>query len=242
MGRTPTAQILCAQGLCFTFFAVALFCGGAAFPQEQTPKKEPPVKKVAAGRNVFVEMEGKKVVRVLVEAEVCLRKGSLEHLLTRKRCKEHEAILVADIDARDLHAALLLAGAEAGSPVLKPNLLAPTGSAVKISLAYKTKDGKEVKVSAREWIRDAKAGNDLATDWVFVGSNFVVDKDDPMKVYYYANDGDVICVANFEAACLDLPILSPADGANDYEANTDRIPPERTPVLVILEVVPAKKK
>ena len=58
---------------------------------------------------------------------------------------------------------------------------------------------------------------------------------------YAANQGDVICVANFDTALLDLPIMSSKD--NDdlvFEAHTARIPPLETRVLVILEPVVAK--
>ena len=94
-----------------------------AFPQAKDPgkkdaaKKARSVKKVRVGRHVFVEVEDRKPARVLVEAYVCNRNAPLEHLLSRRRCKEHEAILAADIDARDLHTALLAAGGVAGSPV-----------------------------------------------------------------------------------------------------------------------------
>lgn len=230
---------------CLSACFVALALGGpATFPQQKAPpKKGPPVKKVAVGRSIFVEVEDQKAVRVLVEASVCLRKGALEHLLTRRGCKEHEAILAADIDARDLHAALLLTGAEPGRPmVFRPKAKPPSGTAVKITLAYKNKGGKEVKLPAQQWIRHVKTGKDLHVDWVFVGSVFVVDDADPAKVRYLAQHGDVICVANFESALLDLPILSTASGEVDYEAHTDRIPPLQTPVLVILEPARPKKK
>jgi hypothetical protein len=216
-------------------------------PEEKAPtKKEPPVKRVAAGRNIFVEVEGKKVVRVVVRASVCLRQGPLEHLLTRRHHKEHEAILAADIDARDLHAALLLAGAEAGTPVaVQPRQVPPSGTAVKITLAYTNKEGKGVRVPARQWVRHIKTKKDLQHDWVFIGSDFRVADNDPAEIHYLANQGDVICVANFEAALLDLPVFCHSDSAIselEYEAHTERIPPEGTPVLVILEPAPAKKK
>ena len=58
-----------------------------------------------------------------------------------------------------------------------------------------------------------------------------------------ANDGDVICISNFETALLDLPIKSPKDDAERFfVANTEQIPPLETKVVVILEpVVEAKK-
>lgn len=200
-------------------------------------------KRVPLGNNVVVELDGKQK-RVLVNAYVCLRQGQLEQLLTRKRTKEHEAILAADVDARNIHAALLLAGAEPGSPVkFRPKFVAPSGPAIKITLEYKDK-GKTIRVPAQEWIRNAKTKKDLDTDWVFGGSVLIPDPFDKKKQPYYgANDGDIICISNFDTAMLDVPFNSPKD--NDelvFEANTERIPALETPVLVILEPVPAKKK
>jgi len=64
-------------------------------------------------------------------------------------------------------------------------------------------------VPARSWIRNMKTKKDLDCDWVFAGSMLVdhpFDKNKP-KVYL-ANDGDVICVSNFETATLDVPVKS----------------------------------
>jgi hypothetical protein len=53
-----------------------------------------------------------------------------------------------------------------------------------------------------------------------------------------ANDGDVICVSNFETALLDLPIKSPKENADlAFVANSERIPPRGTTVVVVLEPV-----
>jgi hypothetical protein len=242
--------------LCFTGLVAAAVAGFTVLPQARDPgakqakdtekkapvEKAPLVKKVEVGRNVFVEIEDKKAVRVMVEAYVCLRNGFLEHLLCRRRTKEHEAILAADIDARHLHTALLLCGAEPGKTIaLQPQGTPPSGTTVKITLAYINKEEKVVKVPAQQWVRNIKTKKDLQTDWVFAGSGFIVDEDDPAKVFYLANNGDVICVTNFSTALLDLPILSP-DGDVDYEAHSERIPPVDTPVLVIVEPVRPKKK
>src|SRR6516225_7540165 len=200
-------------------------------------------KKVEVGKNVFLEIDGQSR-RVLVHSTVCLRKGMLEQLMTRKRTKEHEAILAADVDARDIHKALLLANAAAGSPVkFRPKFELPRGDVIKITLEYEQK-GKKTRVPAQQWVRNVKTQKNLHTDWVFAGSVLIPDPIDPKKQPYYgANDGDVICISNFDTALLDVPFNSPKD--NDdlaFEANTQFIPPMDTPVLVILEPVPAKKK
>ena len=63
------------------------------------------------------------------------------------------------------------------------------------------------------------------------------------KPHYLANDGDVICVSNFESAMLDVPFNSSKENTLlQFEANTERIPAVDTPVLVILEPMLEKKK
>jgi hypothetical protein len=204
-------------------------------------KLEAPAKKVPVGKNVFLEIQGDKR-RVLVQAYVCLREGQLEQFLTRKRMKEHEAILAADVDARDIHTALNLAGAEEGKPVrFVPKYQPASGSVIKIQLIYVDK-GKKIEVPAQQWIRNVQKRKELDQDWVFGGSFLVRDPlDDTKKPYYAANDGDVICVSNFDTAMLDLPIESSQDNSDlAFEAYTERIPPLGTSVLVVL--TPAAKK
>jgi hypothetical protein len=211
---------------------------GPAAPQA----KPSDVKKVPMGNNVRVEVEGDKVARVVIDAVVCMREGPIEQLLTRKRTKEHEAILAADVDARNIHAALLVAGAKEGSPVrYQPRYEPPSGSRIKVMLQYEDK-GKLVTVPAQQWIRHGRTGKDLGIDWVFAGSKLVDIPMEENRKYYLANDGDVICVSNFDTALLDLPIQSPQANADlVFEAHTPRIPPRDTKVTVILEPVPEKE-
>jgi hypothetical protein len=211
-------------------------------PKGESPKVEE-TKKVLVGKNVFLEMQGKRR-RVILSTAVCLREGPLEQLLTRKQRKEHEAILAFDGDCRDIHKALLLAGATPGTPVrFQPNYAPATGQSIAVTLVYE-QEGKQVTVPAREWVRNAKTGKDLHVDWVFAGSHLVDNPLDPKGApIYLANDGDVICVSNFESALLDLPINSPKDNSElAWEANTPRIPPKETKVALILEPIAEKSK
>ena len=201
-------------------------------------------KKVEVGKNVWLEVQGDKR-RVLVEAEVCLREGMLEHLMCRKRTKEHEAILSADVDARDIHKALMVAKATPGATVKYKEdgtIVPPTGTRIKVTLTYKDKD-KTVTIPGRDWVRDLKTKKSLDVDWVFAGSAFVtnpLEQDKPP--IYLANGGDVICVSNFEGAMLDLPIkVSKDNAALVWEVNSDKVPAIGTAVTVILEPMPKKK-
>ncbi len=210
----------------------------------EAPRESAEAKKVPLGKNVTLVVQGKKR-EVQIAGKICLRQGQLEQLLTRMRTKEHEAIIAADIDARDVHTALLAAGAEAGNPVKwQPKFAPPTGTAIKVSIEY-SKKGKTTREPANDWIRSIKTKKKLQTDWVFAGSQLWPDPLDNTKPpFYAANEGDVICISNFDTALLDVPIDS--SKSNDdlaYEANTDAIPDLETPVVVILEpVLPAKKK
>lgn len=75
----------------------------------------------------------------------------------------------------------------------------------------------------------------MQAHWVFAGSGFWV-KNDGTK-FYQAEEGNVICVANFGDALLDVSVQSSAsnDGLQ-FEPWTDRIPPLGTAVDV--ELIP----
>src|SRR5262249_37759385 len=158
----------------------------------------PETKKIAMGRNVWLETAGEKR-RVLIDGYVVLRAGVLEQLMCRKNTKEHEAILAADVDARDIHKALLLTGIEPGAPArYDPDYRPPSGPKVAVTLQYQA-NGKLESVAAQKWIRDIQDKKELKAEWVFVGSQFFPDPVDKNRSpIYAANGGDVICVANFE--------------------------------------------
>jgi hypothetical protein len=212
-------------------------------PAAGKPAAAPAVKRAEVGKNIVLETQG-EVRRVRVAAAVCLREGALELLMCRKNTKEHESVIDADIDARELHRALLLAGAKAGSPVkFDPKYTPATGTTIKITLEYQ-KDGKTVTARGQDWVRDAKTRKAMTHPWVFGGSVFYPNPDDPKGPPLYAANGggDVICVSNFPDATLDLPVNSPeADADRLFEAFTERIPPLGTKVTVILEPELPKK-
>lgn len=73
----------------------------------------------------------------------------------------------------------------------------------------------------------------MKADWIFAGSGFALDEMTGEK-YYYAESGDLICVANFPTAIIDVNIASSASGEGNllFEANKDKIPPRGTPVTI----------
>ena len=80
----------------------------------------------------------------------------------------------------------------------------------------------------------------MDAQWVFAGSGFSTDPATGQK-YYLAESGDLICVANFATATVDLAVESSA--TNDglmFEAYTEHIPPVGTKITI--ELVPVFKK
>lgn len=74
--------------------------------------------------------------------------------------------------------------------------------------------------------------NEMKADFVFVGSLFEADPDSG-KQRYLADGGDLICVANFSSATIDVAAASTAAGEDLlFEAYTERIPPVDTPVTI----------
>jgi hypothetical protein len=213
-------------------------------PRGKPSEKQAEGKKTLVGQNVFMEIQGDRR-RVLVSAAVCLRQGEyrLEGLLCRKDTKEHEYVLHAEVDARDIHTALLAAGAKPGSPVqFSPRYTPASGDVIKVTLRYE-QDGKLIVVPAQKWLRAAESGKECEQDWVFAGSRFIPDPENPAKPVYLANYGDLICTANMETAMLDLPIRS--SGALEsrlFTTNPDVIPPIGTKVVVVLEPVSPSNK
>jgi hypothetical protein len=231
----------------FVLPGVAVLLALCAIPAAGDDPK-PTAKKIPYGakdkngnHNIFVEIQGKEK-RVIVAAEVVLQKGPLEQLLTRKHTKEHEAILAADIDSRDLHAALLFAGALPGSPVRFDPVFRPAqGQKIKITLQY-LKKGQLVSVPAQQWVTDTQTKKPLNVDWVYTGSKLVNNPFNPNQPIFLANEGDIVCVSNFESALLDLPIKSSKATAQlAFEANSELIPPMGTKVTMVFEPVPPKK-
>ncbi|MGQ0637364.1 MAG: YdjY domain-containing protein [Planctomycetaceae bacterium] len=97
-----------------------------------------------------------------------------------------------------------------------------------------TKD--EAFQKAIAYFYDQGQSSEMKAHWVFCGSGFYTDPNTG-KEAYLAEDGDLICVANFPGATLDVAVESSAQEASLlFEAYTERIPPRGTPVTV--ELVP----
>lgn len=274
----PASSILSSV---FCRFVLPILLGAVAFPlgtvaaQEETEKEALPaetdssvvkpenvelleangIRKLMPNMPVWIDLQRKMVI---MDGEVCLRKGSLEMFACLRGTKEHESVIAVPADAFVVHAGLLRIGAKQGVPVsFDPEYTPPTGEVIDVLLQWTGEKNKLRTARAQEWVRDAKGKKEMPYNWVFPGSYFWkdipleeiqkakaqgIDPDTlPGKQVYAAEGGELICVSNFRSSMLDLPVPS-TDANNDlwFEANTEKIPPEGTKVRIFL--IPNKGK
>lgn len=100
-------------------------------------------------------------------------------------------------------------------------------------------ESKEYRKAVESFYRQSQP-REMKARWVFAGSSYHVDEETG-KRYYQAEGGDLICVANFPTATIDVGAESSSQqGGLLFEAYTDRIPPTDTEVTI--ELVPVFEK
>lgn len=192
-------------------------------------------------KHMRVDLDRREIV---LDAKVCLREGTLELLICKAGSKEHESILHTDAAAAHLHAALLALGLAPGKPAEwsageQPRPIPPRGAALKLTLRWKDKKGKLRQADPSTWLApaDTAVKAALPKTWVFVGSDTLSN-----GRYWADVDGDVVSLANFESAVIDVPFESSNKNAIlSFKANTTAIPSLKTPVEVIIVPLPGGK-
>lgn len=173
---------------------------------------------------------------VIVDGFVTLREGQLEMFACPVGTKEHESIVAVYAASQQVHAGLLAIGAKTGKPTHFEPYRPATGATIKIQVLWLDEKNQKQVRTAQHWIRNVANNKEMPYDWVFSGS--ILRKDpDTGEEDYLGNSGDLICVANFPTATLDIAVESmAADGGLTYAAFTERIPPQFTVVRLVLEV------
>jgi hypothetical protein len=197
----------------------------------------PGAKRISEKSSLWVDVKKR---RVYVDGYVSLRDAPLEMFACPAGTKEHESIVATLARSREVHAALLAIGAAPGTTVkFQPNYVPATGQRIRVWVMYRDPAGKFQYTDARKWVRKGETKESLETDWVFGGSAFWTDPADG-KSYYQADSGELICVSNFGTAMMDLPVeSSDSNESLSYMAYTDRIPPDLTPIRLMLVPIPS---
>lgn len=230
-GPTPAADATDSTAIKHTAAEAASEAAVKSAPKRLPP---PPGAQAMPGvKNIWVD---RKTHTVYVDGAVSLRQGVLEMFACPKGTKEHESVVALDCKAYLVHTALLAVGAKSGTPVkFVEEYIPPTGDVIDISVQWIDPAGKRQTARAQEWVKDAKTGKAMDCQWVFAGSGFWKDEQTG-KNHYMAEGGDLICVANFSTATLD--VTAESTQANDglmFEAFTKHVPALGTPVRVVLK-------
>jgi hypothetical protein len=182
---------------------------------------------------VWIDRRGKQLVLM---AETCRANYPLEFFATYP-ARGYESIVVVQVKPSIVHAGLLALGAEVGHPArFEPKFEPASGTEVAIEVRWKDQAGKPQKARAQEWVRDIRTKKALELDWVFAGGSFWTDESTGKQIYRADSAGDFISVLNLPTATLDLPIRSAsALESRMFEGFVERIPPERTPVTLLLK-------
>ena len=183
---------------------------------------------------------------VFVKGNVALRQGFLEQLVCFKGTREHESLVVVNVAASHIHAALLAVGARAGHPgiwsrdkatVNDLKLEPPTGDILGVQVEY-VLDGVSHRCDLGEWIEDArhqeKFGN---ASFVFAGSHFEPDGRGGQR-YRADVTGSTVGLVTFgdELVAYAQVIPDQADISQPrWQANTARIPSQGSDVVLIFK-------
>lgn len=182
-------------------------------------------------------------------AIVCLNEGWLEQIVCSPNTREHETLMVTEVRPSNLHAAMLLAKYEAGTPGRwkyeddRYSVVPPTGTAVQVLVRYTNAEGEVVEHPVHRWVRDHRGESEFPDrPWVFGGSRLAPNPESMGPGEHYVADmtGSVIGLVTFGDELLGWrQVLSDQAAVSEpeWEANGRAMPPIRTPVTVILRPV-----
>ncbi len=198
-----------------------------------------------------------------VDSSVCLHRGDLELVACTKGTKEHESIVVIGAKPMHIHLALLLLGAEPGSPATRKQLgdqaerwidVPPSGGPVDVFLVLKGKEGKMVEHPISDFIApSSKRSDDSAPadqmarfpthTFLFAGSVLYGDGPGPRR-YLSDESGNVISLVTFGDELLCLPAIHSQDNdALMWQVNATNLPAVGSKVTLRLrpQILPAAK-
>lgn len=177
--------------------------------------------------------------RVEVAGRVALDEGWLEVAVCRSGSREHEAVVVVDVAPSVVHAALLLAGFEPGTPARWQRASGwrpATGDPIELSLRFD--DGGRVReVPLRAAIRDERG--ERTPELVFAGSLVEArDRGSSASSRYLADmSGTIVGLSTFGDEVVAAREIRSPDESVDPATWTIRpgvLPPSETEIVVVL--------
>ena len=180
-----------------------------------------------------------------VDAYICLKKGVLELIACTKASKEHESIVAVESTAKHIHTALLLLGAEAGSPARRKPVddeknawmdVPPSGAPVDVFLVFDNEESaKPVEKPINEFITQEDGETFSTNTFLFAGSILHSSDNNGPNHYMADKSGNVISISTFGDEVLCLPGLHSQVNTELYwNVAGDKLPDVGTPVILRL--------
>jgi len=172
--------------------------------------------------------------RVEVSAKVVFRKGPLELFACSSHTKEHESILVVEAKPSHIFQAMGLIGLEPGHPPQydekADRWIAATGEPVELRVRIRDEKGDRI-ATPESWMRlIGKSDHPSKLHWVFAGATTNRDGRYPVD-----SVGTVACLVDFDTSVISLDVTHTSANVDLWlEADTDSIPPEGTPVTLLI--------
>ena len=214
----------------------------AALAGDAPPPAKPVVREVSPG--IFevgkVRLD-QKALSIAFPGKLNMKRGLLEYLLVNPKGSAHESLLVTDVEANDIHVAMLLLGAKGGAITAEapPAQLdaryfrtAPklTGDTVFITVKWREKDAEKT-VPIEEWLVNAARKPIEHGPWIYNGSMLYGGR------FLAQDDGNLIALVTSPTALINNPRKG-NDNDQMWNVNEDATPGESTSVDIIFRLVP----
>ena len=219
----------------------ALVCSAGV--REAAPPAKPVVRLVSPSVYEVGKVRlDQKAFSISFPGTLNMKRGLLEYLLVNSKGSAHESLLVTEVEATDIHVAMLLLGAKGGAVIAEvpPAQLnaqyfrtAPklAGDTVIISVKWKEKDADRTAL-IEDWVFNETAKTKIEHGpWIYNGSmvhegNFLAQ-----------TEGNLVALVTSPTALINNPRRG-NDNDQIWNANGETTPGIGTPVEVIIKLVP----
>ncbi len=179
-------------------------------------------------------------------ASIACNSGWLEQVACMVGTREHESLVVVEAKPSEVHAALLLLGLEPGTPGRwkwngeRMETTPPRGPRLEPIVRWRSAGGEEREARLADWIRGAD-GRRFPAAWVFSGSILAPNPRSLGPGEHYVADfsGSLVGLVTFGDETIGAVTIfadqTEVEAAN-WEAWTERMPAEGSPVTLVLRV------
>lgn len=207
------------------------------------PPAKPVVREVAPGIYEVGKVRlDQKALSISFAGKLKMKRGLLEYLLVNPKGSVHESLLVTDVEANDIHVAMLLLGAKGGAITAEapPAQLdagyfrtAPklTGDTVFITVKWREKE-VEKSVPIEDWLVDAAAKKKIEHGpWIYNGSMVYEGR------FLAQTEGNLVALVTSPTALINNPRKG-NDNDQMWNVNGETTPGVGTPVEISFKLVP----